>query len=59
MAEIDTEQENYTQLQPTPNDFDFAIDESHTDQDLMIHHVAQHDPELYGLDCELSELLNV
>ncbi len=56
MADIDTERESYSQLLETPSEFDFAIDESHSDDDLMIHHVAQHDHELYSLDCAMSEL---
>ncbi|MFI3303925.1 MAG: hypothetical protein SNF68_03440 [Rikenellaceae bacterium] len=59
MAEIDTEQENYTQLTQTPSDLEFEIDESHSDDDLLVHHVAGYDHEIYGLDCTLKELLNV
>ncbi|MFI3305693.1 MAG: hypothetical protein R3Y68_04180 [Rikenellaceae bacterium] len=59
MAEIDTERENYTQLLQTPAELDFVIDESHSDDELILHHVAQHDHELYGMDCSLTDLFGV
>lgn len=61
MTKLDTPQEHYNTQQSTlistPAEFDFAIDHTMDDHDLMLHHVAQHDPELYAMDCCLAEML--
>lgn len=62
MANIDTEREQYTHtagLSATPSGFDFEVDPQMDDHDLLIHHVAEHDSELYALDCCLGEMLGV
>ncbi len=59
MAELDTEKFSKHTITPTPEDLDFDVDPSMEDHDMLLHHVVQHDHELYALDSSLSELLGV
>ncbi|MFR9620505.1 MAG: hypothetical protein SNH63_04690 [Rikenellaceae bacterium] len=57
MGKIDTEQEYYNQN--TDALATAEISDQMSDHDMLLHHVTQHDHELYMLDCCLSEILNV
>lgn len=66
MAELDTERDNFSPtthhnngLIATPTEFDFEVDEQMQDHDLLLHHVVQHDHELYAFESSLSEILGV
>ncbi len=60
MTELDTTQnhfsDNSSALLATPESFDFELDHSMSDHDLLLHHVVEHDHSLYALDCCLGEL---
>lgn len=57
MGNIDTEHELYDDQSDMLASLN--IDPNMSDHDMLMHHVAQHDHELYALDCCLSEILNV
>ncbi len=59
MADFDTEKQHPTQLTPTPTDLNFEVDPSMEDHDMLLHHVVQHDHEMYAFDSSLNELLGV
>ncbi len=57
MGNIDTVHEHYNEQSDALADVE--IDTEMNDHDMLIHHVAQYDHDLYALDCCLSEILNV
>ncbi len=59
MAELDTPRMQYNEIIPTPQHHDFEVDTEMSDHDMLLHHVAQNDHELYALDCCLGEILGV
>ncbi len=59
MAELDPEKQQYSALIQTPEDLDFEVDPTMEDHDMLLHHVVQHDHELYAIDSSLTEMLGV
>lgn len=57
MAEIETQLEHFTpqHLESDPL-LSTPVSEEMSDHDMLLHHVTQHDHELYALDCCLSEM---
>ncbi|MFI3288991.1 MAG: hypothetical protein SNH55_06310 [Rikenellaceae bacterium] len=60
MAESDTQLEHFTP-QHLENDplLSAPINEQMSDHDMLLHHVTQHDPELYAMDCCLSDMFGI
>lgn len=57
MGNIDIEHEFYNEQSDMLAGL--QIDSSMSDHDMFLQHVAQHDHELYALDCCLSDILSV
>ncbi len=62
MAELDSKNKTSrptNTLLATPESFDFEVDEAMEDHDMLYHHVAQGDHELYAMDCCLSDMMSI
>ncbi len=65
MAQLDTKTERTAQTQTAQNTLeqsaplDTHIEPDMDDHEMLLHHVTQHDPELYALDCALCDILGV
>ncbi len=53
MGQVDTERENWY---VASEDIAGDIDSEMQDHEMLLHHVTQHDAELYALDCSLCDL---